>query len=61
MTKDTGVIPSLQEEEIKRYLHEVLVELGKIKGKDRDGGESNLRGYDNNDNGNNNDNNDKKL
>lgn len=34
MIKDTGVIPSLQEEGIKEYSHEVLVELGKIKGKD---------------------------
>ena len=31
MTRDTGVIPSLQEEEIRKYMHEVLVELGKIK------------------------------
>jgi hypothetical protein len=36
-------------------MHEFLIELGKIKGKDRD------RGYDKNDNGSNNDNNDKKL
>lgn len=31
MTQDTGVIPSLQEEEIRKYMHDVLVELGKIK------------------------------
>lgn len=36
MIQDTGVIPSLQEEEIRTYMHQVLVELGKIKDTDVD-------------------------
>jgi hypothetical protein len=31
MIQYTGVIPSIQEEEIRTYMHQVLVELGKIK------------------------------
>jgi hypothetical protein len=38
MTQDTGVIPSPNEEEIRKYMHEVLV--GKIKSKNCDKDES---------------------
>jgi hypothetical protein len=31
MTEDTGVVSSLEEEDMKSYLHEVLVEVGRMK------------------------------
>lgn len=37
MMQNTGVIPFLQEEEMRRYMQEVLVELGRIKKKDVNG------------------------
>jgi hypothetical protein len=31
MTQDTGVVSTLEEEDMKDYLQEVLVEIGRIK------------------------------
>ena len=31
MTEDTRVVSSLEEEDMKSYLHEVLVEVGRMK------------------------------
>jgi hypothetical protein len=42
LTQDTGVIPSLQENEIQAYTHEVLVELGRIGKKEVDECDNNL-------------------
>ena len=35
MTQDTGVVSSLEEEDMKSYLHEVLVEVGRMKKDDK--------------------------
>jgi hypothetical protein len=42
LAEDTGVIPSLQEEEIRKYMHEVLVELGRIRKKEVNEDDNNL-------------------
>jgi hypothetical protein len=37
MAQDTGVVSSLDEEDMKNYLHEVLVEVGRLKDNGKEG------------------------